>query len=124
MNAPILYQHADGRFGLSLSGEPAAFTKGDPAWYRVPLDLVEPSSQASSDEPTLALNGHQLWDALEFLAPDRTPEQLDLTVCIRPGPGREVDGVAEAPGHYCWLADYPEDGSIRLDDTAPVEQVD
>jgi len=43
--APILYQHADGRYGLSLHGQPAAFTEGDPAWYRVPIDLVEPSTK-------------------------------------------------------------------------------
>lgn len=42
--APILYQHTDGRYGLSLHGQPAAFTEGDPGWYRVPIDIVEPAS--------------------------------------------------------------------------------
>lgn len=43
--APILYQHTDGRYGLCLHGRPAAFTEGDPGWYRVPIDIVEPASE-------------------------------------------------------------------------------
>lgn len=41
---PILYQHADGRYGLCLHGQPAKFTMNDPEWYRVPIDVVEPTS--------------------------------------------------------------------------------
>ncbi|ANN70884.1 hypothetical protein [Bordetella bronchialis] len=48
---PILYQHSDGRYGLSLTGQPATFTTGDPEWYRVPLDIVEPA--ASESAPTI-----------------------------------------------------------------------
>jgi hypothetical protein len=37
---PILYQHDDGRYALAGSEELATFTVGDPAWHRVPLDVV------------------------------------------------------------------------------------
>lgn len=36
---PMLYQHDDGRYGLS-SG-PAQFSSGDPAWHRVPIDVID-----------------------------------------------------------------------------------
>ncbi|OZI30826.1 hypothetical protein CAL29_22885 [Bordetella genomosp. 10] len=120
MSEPILYQHTDGRFGLSLTGGQAEFTRNDPAWRRVPIDLIDPKPGDGQVAHALTLNGHQLWDALEFLAPDRTDEQLEQAVCIHPGPARTADGFTEAAGLYCWLADYPEEGSIRLDDTAPI----
>lgn len=37
--APLLYQHDDGRYGLSFG--PARFAVAVPAWHRVPLDLIE-----------------------------------------------------------------------------------
>ncbi|KXA71092.1 hypothetical protein [Bordetella hinzii] len=37
--APLLYQHDDGRYGLSFG--PARFAVAAPAWHRVPLDLIE-----------------------------------------------------------------------------------
>jgi hypothetical protein len=43
--APILYQHEDGRFGLSFG--PAKFAIGVPAWHRVPLDIIEPPPEAT-----------------------------------------------------------------------------
>ncbi|SHI12508.1 hypothetical protein [Pollutimonas bauzanensis] len=44
---PILYQHEDGRYALSFG--PARFAIGEPAWYRVPLDLIE--AQRTSVQP-------------------------------------------------------------------------
>ncbi|ANN66438.1 hypothetical protein [Bordetella bronchialis] len=48
---PILYQHSDGRYGLSLTGQPGTFTAGDPEWYRVPLDVVEPAASEAGAVP-------------------------------------------------------------------------
>ncbi|MDR0701195.1 MAG: hypothetical protein LBF61_02095 [Azoarcus sp.] len=47
MPAPFLYQHEDGRYGLSFG--PARFAKGVPAWHRVPLDIVEPAPAESNN---------------------------------------------------------------------------
>lgn len=43
-----LYQHDDGRYGLSFG--PAKFAVGDPSWHRVPLDVVE---GAQVERPTI-----------------------------------------------------------------------
>lgn len=34
-----LYQHDDERYGLSIG--PASFAAGDPAWHRVPIDVID-----------------------------------------------------------------------------------
>ena len=36
---PVLYQHVDGRYGLSFG--PANFAVGVPEWYRVPIDVID-----------------------------------------------------------------------------------
>ncbi len=66
----------------------------------------------------LILNGHQLLDALNAIAPERTEKQLNDRVCIGPDP--TIANVA--PGVHslhCWLADYPESGSILLHQAIP-----
>jgi hypothetical protein len=35
-----LYQHEDGRYGVSIGG-PAKFAKGKPEWHRVPIDVLD-----------------------------------------------------------------------------------
>lgn len=39
VKVPRLYQHDDGRYGLSFG--PARFTEGNPAWHRLPIDVTE-----------------------------------------------------------------------------------
>src|SRR5690606_13591604 len=39
VKVPRLYQHTDGRYGLSFG--PAKFAQGEPAWYAVPIDVYE-----------------------------------------------------------------------------------
>ena len=39
VKVPRLYQHDDGRYGLSFG--PARFTEGNPAWHRLPIDIIE-----------------------------------------------------------------------------------
>lgn len=66
----------------------------------------------------LILNGHQLLDALNAIAPERTEKQLNDRVCI----GMEPTFANIAPGVpdlHCWLADYPESGSILLHQAIP-----
>lgn len=64
---------------------------------------------------SILINGHQLCEALSFLAPDNTEEQLDQEVIISTG-GAECHS---GPGLYCWLDEYPEEGAIKLDGTSP-----
>ena len=64
----------------------------------------------------ISLNGFQLRAALEFAAPDGDDEQLESEVTIQYGPARTDDDGAEAAGMFCWISDYPGEGSIRLDD--------
>lgn len=69
--------------------------------------------------PALTITGHQLREAMDFLAPDGTAEQLEQSVCIQHGPERVCDAgtpdeSTDPAGLYCWIADYPEEGSIAL----------
>lgn len=66
--------------------------------------------------PALVINGYQLRDALSLIAPDGTPQQMETTVCIQPGPTRVTSQGVEPAGLFCWLEEYPEEGSVRLDE--------
>ncbi|WCM21430.1 hypothetical protein NDK50_08260 [Paraburkholderia bryophila] len=57
----------------------------------------------------LTLTGAQLAEALDFIAPDRDSDQLEHEVTIQHGVGHSGKGL------YCWVADYPEEGTIFLD---------
>lgn len=59
----------------------------------------------------LVLNGAQLLEALDFIAPDRATdaEQLESEIAIEYGEGHAGKGM------YCWCAEYPEEGSWILD---------
>lgn len=61
------------------------------------------------------INGHQLRNALEFLAPDNSPEQLseDLVIELH----AKDEDFPEA-GLYAYHSECPEEGAIFLDDTA------
>lgn len=61
---------------------------------------------------SVTLTAQQLLEALDFVAPDRDadPEQLECELTIQYG-----DGHA-GRGHYCWLTDYPGEGSHPLFD--------
>jgi len=75
-----------------------------------------PSPPAQPVAPAaITLNGFQLRDALEFLAPDGTDEQLEQEVSIQWGPQRTHDEGTDPEGFYCWLTEYPDEGSIPLD---------
>lgn len=52
---PLLYQHSDGRYGLSFG--PAQFRVGDPAWCRVPIDVLEalPANRQARQNGTAGL---------------------------------------------------------------------
>jgi len=69
----------------------------------------------NSKDSSILINGHQLREALSFLAPDDTDEQLDQEVIISTG-GAECHSGS---GLYCWLDEYPEEGAIKLDGTSP-----
>ena len=60
---------------------------------------------------SIIINGHQLREAMEFLAPDNTDEQLGQEVVISLG-GTEFHS---GPGLYCWAHEYPEEGAVKLD---------
>lgn len=64
-----------------------------------------------SAESVVTLNGAQLLQALDFIAPDRDtdPQQLEceLTISFADGPA--------GGGYYCYCTDYPDEGAIMLD---------
>lgn len=68
----------------------------------------------NSKDSSILINGHQLREAMSFLAPDNTREQLDQEVIISTGAGECHSG----PGLYCWAHEYPEEGAIKLDGTS------
>lgn len=86
---------------------------------------VEASARQLAEQagPILTITGYQLREALEFLAPDGEAEQLEQSVCIQHGPERTHEEGTDPAGLYCWLDDYPEEGSIPLtgDDARIIE---
>jgi len=58
----------------------------------------------------ITLNGHQLLNALQFIAPDRTTDQLESDATIQWGSGHSGEG------HYICMTEYPEEGWILLKD--------
>lgn len=71
---------------------------------------------ATNYTAAVTLNGHQLRDALSLIAPDGTGEQMNSRLSIQAGPARLTNHGAEPAGMFCWLAEYPGEGSVRLDE--------
>ncbi|HCR1674449.1 hypothetical protein [Pseudomonas aeruginosa] len=61
--------------------------------------------------PSLVLNGYQLLNAIEFLAPDNTPEQFEQTLVIEL---HEQDEDFPVAGLYAYHDECPEEGAILL----------
>lgn len=68
--------------------------------------------------PPVALNAHQLKNALDFVNPDgaKDTDQLESMLCISYRKAAEFDGEQYPAGFYAHFEDYPEEGSIFLDD--------
>ncbi|MNS85884.1 hypothetical protein D3C72_1197610 [compost metagenome] len=75
-------------------------------------------SEIQTSAVSLTFNGHQLLDALNAIAPERTEKQLNDRVCIGTDPRAATASVGFHRLH-CWLADYPESGSILLHQAIP-----
>ncbi|QPB08724.1 hypothetical protein CPT_Magia_042 [Burkholderia phage Magia] len=74
---------------------------------------------------SLTLSGAQLLEALDFLAPDRDRDQLESELTFQRGEGHAGNGM------YCWLTEYPEEGTFFVDgstavpvDLAPAQAVE
>lgn len=70
---------------------------------------------------TVTLTALNLRNALDFVAPDfeTDEDQRESEVTIVWAPDRQsIDGDHLPAGYYCWLADYPEEGCIPLDQGA------
>ena len=90
------------------------FACDDPEDVRiVPFALTQ--DDAVPQIPTISLNGYQLKEALEFIAPNGEAEQLEQEVTLMVGDGHSGKGL------YCACAEYPEEGAIILDE-APATQ--
>ncbi|MER0559623.1 hypothetical protein AAA501_31690, partial [Pseudomonas aeruginosa] len=87
------------------------------AWrmWQARAALAQPSPVRSS----LLINGYQLRDALEFIAPDGTAEQLESEARIE---WRQQDADFLEAGLYAWCAEYPEEGCVLLDDEPATAQ--
>jgi len=89
-----------------------------PSVPRNPMENCRPHG-LKYDLPPMVLSGSQLLEALEFVAPDRTADQLEQEVCIAlRDEGRDADGAPAPRGTYCWLEEYPGEGSIMLEGRA------
>jgi hypothetical protein len=74
----------------------------------------QPAQQPVESEPRITLTGYQLREALEFLAPDGTAEQLEQELCVSIGSPKDDDGNEWPRGPVCWLEEYPEEGCLPL----------
>lgn len=86
-----------------------------PTWEASRAALAQPSPVRSS----LLINGYQLRDALEFIAPDGTAEQLESEARIE---WRQQDADFLEAGLYAWCAEYPEEGCVLLDEEPATAQ--
>lgn len=71
-----------------------------------------PAQSAQAAASGIALNGHQLREALTFLAPDNTSDQLDGDLVIElhhAGPDYPIAGL------YAYHSECPEEGAILLE---------
>ena len=66
--------------------------------------------------PVITLSGYSLLQALDYIAPERAPDQLETLASIQWGDARTTDDGIDPAGYYCWITDYPEEGSIPLAD--------
>lgn len=65
--------------------------------------------------PPFSLTVGQLWQALELGG-----DESDTELCFQQKlAGKDSDGDDAPAGIYCWMAEYPEEGSIRLDPEHP-----
>jgi hypothetical protein len=82
------------------------------ALRRACRELIERRSRVETTaNRSVTLNGYQLRNALEFCAPDNDADQLESEVSIQWG-----DAGHSGAGYYACCAEYPEEGSILLDD--------
>ncbi|HFK2947307.1 TPA: hypothetical protein ACGY8F_002265 [Stenotrophomonas maltophilia] len=103
-----LYQHDDGRYALAM-GEAAQrrLTDGNPAWHRVPLDVVERDSQppaghgcaldeVACDLPSLfgraSLEGHEVGQKLA----KEVQAKMRSALSAQPSPGGQGDALLES----------------------------
>ncbi|WP_418515085.1 hypothetical protein [Delftia sp. PS-11] len=82
-------------------------------------DLAEIANQHQTQQ--LTLNGYQLLDALNSIAPQRNAKQLSTTLCISTEPACTPE-LRRPPKLHCWLADYPKAGSLALHDSGDHQQ--
>lgn len=80
--------------------------------------LYEQPSRDSRDAARITLTPPMLRAALEFIAPDNSVEQDDDKVVI----GRLAEHE-DGPGIYAWMADCPEEGSVRIDAALAAQKV-
>lgn len=93
----------------------AKFTNDAWAGWQARAALAQPSPVRSS----LLINGYQLRAALDFIAPDGTAEQLESEACIE---WRQQDADFLEAGLYAFCAEYPEEGSVLLDEEPTTAQ--
>ncbi len=70
-----------------------------------------PAQSAQAAASGIALNGHQLREALTFLAPDNTTDQLDGDLVIEQ---HHAGSDYPSAGLYAYHAECPEEGAILL----------
>ncbi len=93
----------------------AKFTNDAWEGWQARAALAQPSPVRSN----LLINGYQLRDALEFIAPDGTAEQLESEARIE---WRQQDADFLEAGLYAWCAEYPEEGCVLLDEEPATAQ--
>ncbi|WP_186234216.1 hypothetical protein [Burkholderia gladioli] len=97
-------KYAAQEFALSL-------VHGDPSG--APVAEAEPTDKLA---PALILTGAQLLEAIDFIAPDRSADQLESEVSFQRGNGHDGEGM------YCWATEYPDEGAMKIDGTTVAAQ--
>jgi len=103
---------AGGQYGYKWGNDIDFIAIANPATILQLLADLDAAREKAAD--SILLTGQQLKDALEFVAPDGTQEQLETEVVIGIGDASAHAGI----GPYVWLAEYPEEGAMQLFDAA------
>ncbi|WP_185867457.1 hypothetical protein [Pseudomonas aeruginosa] len=99
---------------LAVAQNPGAVDASVSRWEEAYTASVCPPNVVAQLLPArsgILITGYQLRDALEFLAPDSTPDQLESELRIE---WRQQDAEFLEAGLYAWCAEYPEEGCILL----------
>ncbi|MBP8363016.1 hypothetical protein [Pseudomonas aeruginosa] len=117
--AQVMSHHFDPELDLAKYEDSGEYRYNPAADYWKAWQARAALAQPSPVRSSLLINGYQLRAALDFIAPDGTAEQLESEACIE---WRQQDADFLEAGLYAFCAEYPEEGSVLLDEEPTTAQ--